>query len=392
MRKENNRNTQSRLIGMHWRSVNYFGIAALIFLTSVMTCCGKGINIKPMISVGGRHTCLLTSDGSVKCWGNNYHGELGDDSSIEESLLPVDVIGLNDDVTFIASGGFHNCAIFRKGVQCWGNNESGQLGDNTYVDRNMPVSVVGLSDDIIALAAGESFTCALSQVGNVSCWGDNHVGQLGDGTKNSRNYPESVQGLYGNAVEIAADNFHVCVLLTSGSVECWGQDIQNPMGDPILIPKPMSGLTGHITAIAAGGLSTCAMLDSGIVKCWGEMNLMRNTLCQPIEVMGLPKGIIAIDGGDVAYCALTSMGGVSCWGDNELGQLGDGSSISTDRPVDVIGMNTGVVSISAGGAHTCALLSSNRVKCWGWNVVGQLGDGTAQDQDVPVDVIGLDLP
>lgn len=345
-----------------------------------------------MISAGGRHTCFLTTEGTVKCWGNNYHGELGNGSNIEKSTSPVNVSGLNRNVTALTTGGFHNCAIVLKKVECWGENESGQLGDGTTLNQNHPVKVIGLPDDVIAVTAGESFTCALSHAGLVSCWGENRAGQLGNGTTKNSSYPISVNGLESDTISIVAGNNYACALMRSGNVKCWGHDIQNPLGDPVLSPQVVHGLSGDISTIAAGGLTTCALTESGVVNCWGEFSA-ENTNNRPQEIKGLPRNITTIVAGDVHFCVLTKAGRVVCWGNNQVGQLGNGTAVSSnDTPINVLGLDRGVIGISASGAHTCALMSSYHVKCWGWNGAGQLGDGTIMDRNAPVDVVGLDFP
>lgn len=147
------------------------------------------------ITAGEYHTCALTNEGGVKCWGDNYWGELGDGKGGEKSI-PVDVVGLDSGVTAIAAGQWQTCSLITGGgVKCWGSNWYGELGNGTSGERtykNTPVDVVGLGNDVVALTAGDWYTCALTAAGQIKCWGYNGYGQLGDGTTTHRSTPVDV--------------------------------------------------------------------------------------------------------------------------------------------------------------------------------------------------------
>jgi len=363
---------------------------------------GNAASLPPLrgitaIAAGGHHTCALTSSGSVRCWGRNDYGQLGDGTWTHHST-PVDVVGLGSGVVAIAAGGYHTCALTGSGgVKCWGDNRYGQLGDGTTTARSTPVDVVGLGSGVVAIAAGWAHTCALTTSGGVKCWGDNGDGELGDGTATERSTPVDVDGLGSGVVAIAAGGHHTCALTTSGGVRCWGANGEGQLGDGTTTgrgtPVDVVGLGSGVVAIAAGLWHTCALTGSGGVKCWGDnwagqlgdgTTTSRST---PVDVVGLGSGMVAIAVGGHHTCALTGSGGVKCWGAN-AGQLGDGTTTSRSTPVDVVGLGSGVVAIVAGGWHTCALTGSSGVKCWGWNGEGQLGDGTTTDRYTPVDVVG----
>jgi len=264
-----------------------------------------------------------------------------------------------------------------------------------------------------AIAAG-IHTCALTTEGGVKCWGYNGEGQLGDGTTMNRTTSVDVVGLGSGMAAIAAGLHHTCALTSGGGATCWGYNFYGQLGNGAgggLDPNPTpvdvcaSGATPPCTAtnnnvltgvaIAAGGFHTCALTSGGGVKCWGwngegqlgdGTNTDRTT---PVDVLGLGSGVAAIAAGREHTCALTSVGGVKCWGWNGLGLLGDGTTTDRTTPVDVVGLGSGVAAIAPAGYHTCALTTEGGVKCWGSNGAGQLGDGTTMIRTTPVDVVGL---
>jgi alpha-tubulin suppressor-like RCC1 family protein len=191
------------------------------------------------VAASGFHTCALLGDGTVRCWGSNYFGQLGDGTTTDHTT-PATVSGLSG-ATAVAAGVYHTCALLGDGtVKCWGQNISGQLGDGTTTNRRTPVTVSGLSG-ATAVAAGEYHTCALLGDGTVRCWGANWTGQLGDGTTtNRRTTPVTVSGL-SSATAVAASREHTCALLGNGTVRCWGANWYGQLGngDPIYATQPV---------------------------------------------------------------------------------------------------------------------------------------------------------
>lgn len=351
------------------------------------------------IAVGPLHTCARTTGGAVKCWGTNAAGQLGDGSTTDRRV-PVDVSGLGSGVIAIAAGGNHTCALLETGaVRCWGANASGQLGDGSTAQRLTPTDVSGLDGGVAAIAAGANHTCARSSAGGFTCWGSNAFGQLGDGSTINRLIPNEVADP-GGVAELVAGSDHTCVRTRAGAITCWGRNTFGQLGDGSTSFRPTPNLVSvlgrGLAAITAGGRHTCARTGAGAAKCWGL-----NTSGQlgdgsvtprstPVDVSGLDSGVVAIAGGFAHTCALSSAGAVRCWGDNLGGQLGDGSSASRQlTPVAVSGLASGLVAITAGTAHTCALSHAGAVKCWGDNALGQVGDGSTSARPTPVDVSGL---
>lgn len=362
------------------------------------------------LSAGFGHTCALTRSGEVKCWGNNFRGAIGDGSGARFISSPVTVVGLARPATAIAAGGSHSCALLSGGgVQCWGANDSGQLGDVTSVDRMTAVDVYGLSSGVISISAGSLHTCALVAGGAAQCWGNNAFGPIGDGTVSSRRKPTAVFGLSSGVAAITAGREHTCALMNSGAVSCWGHNDLGQLGDnsapDIRVfrakPTPVLGLSTGIVAITSGRSHNCALSLAGALSCWGDNSNGQladgNAAIHPIPspVAEISSGALGVSLGANLYygahgCAVTSSNYAKCWGSNRLGKLGDGTTTDRFAPTSVVGMDGDVLAVAAGYDHTCALSKTGGVKCWGDNSVGQLGDGTTTDRLTPTAVPGLE--
>ena len=359
-----------------------------------------GLSGAAAVEANGLETCALTATGGAMCWGSNYRGALGNGSDQPQSVLPVEVKGLNSGVAAIAVGNSHVCAITNNnGLKCWGENLAGQLGDGTNSDRSTPVDVVGLTSGVKAIRAGKHTCAVLLKDGAIKCWGNNTNGRLGDGSTADRNAPVNVTGLGSGVVNITVGGGHVCALLEGGTVKCWGSNYASQLGDGIppdkTTPSDVIGL-GGVTALAAAARHTCARLVEGSLKCWGA-NIYgelgnASTLAQnlPSDVIGLTSGVMSVAVGSSTSCVVITGGGVRCWGNNSYGQLGNGIVAQAQIPGDVIGLSSGVSALGMGGLHVCAVMNSGGVKCWGGNNSGQLGDGTTvPTRTAPVDVSGL---
>jgi alpha-tubulin suppressor-like RCC1 family protein len=183
----------------------------------------------------------------VKCWGWNNYGETGDTSGATTTPQPIDVAGLPANLVAVALGGYHSCAVTTtREAWCWGENQVGQLGDGTTVDRPTPAAVPGLSG-VVAVTGGTYHTCALLVGGAAMCWGSNNSGQLGDSTATDRSTPVSVVGLSSSLTQISAGRFHTCGVDTSGRALCWGNNAWGQLGDGTTsfryMPVVVSGLS-----------------------------------------------------------------------------------------------------------------------------------------------------
>lgn len=358
----------------------------------------------------GQHTCAVLVDGSIRCRGAQFYGQLGSGTSgvsgrREEA---VEVSGI-DDALKVVVGGEHSCALIEGGqVLCWGRNNVGQLGDNSFTNRNTPVPVSGISN-AIDIGAGRQHSCAVLSDGSARCWGAATGGRLGDGGGTNASTPVNVLGI-ASAQAISVGHNHACVLLEDGSSACWGGNLYGQLGDGShqarATPVAVTGLHS-IVRISAGYESTCARLASGGVTCWGDNNtgqLGRDLFpSRPTAqaVASITSAASVAVGGQTAFsseglsghsCAVLDDAGVRCWGENDYGQLGTGSADATQlaTPVEVPGLS-GVDQLSLGSKHSCALQQDGEVKCWGADYDGQLGDGGdgGELEASPVSVVGL---
>ncbi|MBI5566349.1 MAG: hypothetical protein HY870_15730, partial [Chloroflexi bacterium] len=254
------------------------------------------------VGLGANHACAV-ADGAARCWGYNLDGQLGTGNN-SNTTVPTDVVGLSSGVTAIDGGSNHSCAIVDGGAKCWGANGSGQLGRGSNSPSSVPVDVSGLigGSNVTSIAAGGEHSCAIV-AGAVKCWGSNQYGQLGTGNITNTTAPTDVIGLSSGVTSIAAGGWHSCVLTSGGGVKCWGRNDVGQLGisstQSISVPTDVVGLTSGVTAITAGGISagtssTCALLNTGAVKCWGNAVVLGDGVANdnartPRDVLGLPE-------------------------------------------------------------------------------------------------------
>jgi hypothetical protein len=276
-----------------------------------------------------------------------------------------------------ATGEAHSCALRRDGiVRCWGQNTYGQLGNGTKTDSTTPVTVSGVSD-AVTVTSGDRFSCALKRDGTVSCWGWDSTGAI------NSNVAVSV-GMTG-AVTMTSGMLHTCALKLDGTVWCWGVNNYGQLGDGTHNnaggPVRVAGLD-HVVSIGAGTFHSCAVKNDGSLWCWGvsETGAMGDALYFQSPITKASKvvevsDVVSVSGRNDGSCAVKKSGGAVCWGFNNVGQNGDGTDNYSGTPVAVTGLSAGVSTIASGDKTTCAIKTGGGILCWGRNL-GQLGNGT----------------
>ncbi|MEI9949401.1 MAG: DUF4215 domain-containing protein [Pseudomonadota bacterium] len=401
--------------------------------------CSATCRAEPVaLALGVDMTCALSSTGLVKCWGRNDSGQLGlgdiinrgdTQDSVPSKLSAID-LGPGRKAKAISARGATACALLVDGdVKCWGNNYIGQLGTDDTANRGdgkgemgdalKPISL-GVGLKAIGVSAAASHTCVVLDAGSVKCWGSKEYGQLGQEHKLDVLSPKDLAPIKfaHPVIAVSASNYlfdgkggkyggATCALLDDGTVRCWGStdgvphtssadvDSSYGIGDS---PGEMSALptltlSGGIRAnsIVAGSVSA-AILDDGSLRLWGTgLQLGQPDLgsdqvgMTPANLAGLSalqigeKKVKSLGLGKNHACAVLDGGLLKCWGDGYYGQLGLGATSSTNAPPSTIPAvdlgGSAALQVATGEFHTCAILANGTIKCWGSNTYGELGLG-----------------
>lgn len=402
------------------------------------------------------HTCAVISDGSAKCWGYNSSGQLGNGGTTNVTS-PTLVTSANNIVSVVVLNA-SSCFLAQDGsVKCVGLGTSGQLGDGNGTSNVNLVTVLGLdgsssSNKASSIYGASSTMCATKTDGNYLCWGGNSYSMLGDGTGTNRNSPVSVNyggsvrtmsigalhklvvltdgtlkvsggnrsgqlGLnfstiatvniattvstYTNVVSAVAGTEHSCIVFQNGTVKCFGANSNFQLGGGVrsgsLVPVQATQFS-DISSVSVDSYSMCVLKTNGTGQCvgWNQANQLgsgsANSSTSPVNVSSLSNAVSISSGGNIHSCAVLSTGGLSCWGYNSSGQLGDGTTTSRNlaTPVNFGASPPSVVKVATGNAHTCSVMSDFTVRCWGSGGSGQLGNGGTSNSSSPVIVSGID--
>ncbi|MFK7991305.1 MAG: hypothetical protein AB8I08_35140 [Sandaracinaceae bacterium] len=354
------------------------------------------------VGVGGRHTCAITDDDTLWCWGNDDRGQLGLGNLDEDG--PAEVAGLNEPVEVVA-GERHTCvrqADHR--VFCFGDNTFGQLGDGTFERRDLPEEVIFSQAvaEVLSLRAGGRHTCAiLRAMGDAEpilrCWGDNRSGQLGVGDTAARSEPWQVT-LADTPIRLATGVSHTCVVTGTGGDEgalhCFGAAGAGQLGDgdytsrmsPVLIDRFSGMIVADVVEVVAGRSHTCATRADGALYCWGSnRDGQLGDAALDVEPRPSPNGREArhLGAGQRSTCAVIDRR-LQCWGWDGGGAVGVGATIYQPSPMAVPGLSE-VQSVAVSDGYGCAVHGSDGlVSCFGASGNGQLGGGRFVDSSSPV--------
>ncbi len=296
------------------------------------------------ISSGSQQGCGITFSGILKCWGDNFNGQLGDGTIIKK-LIPTTI---DSGVTYsqISNGYTHTCGITLTGIlKCWGGNTDGELGDGTTTSSRIPISI-DPGEAYVQVSSERSHTCAITVTGILKCWGSNNSGQIGDGTITQRPTPTPTTidpGVFYS--QIAAGYLHTCGITTTGILKCWGNNVYGQLGDGSTVQK-----------------LNPTIIDFGVTY-------------------------FQISNGAYHTCGLTPSRVLKCWGNNSSGQVGngtdnDGSKILTPTIID---SGVSYYEPRAGSSHTCGIdTSSGNIKCWGENANGRQGNRLRSLENFPL--------
>jgi len=411
--------------------------------------CQEDCTPTPMaIGLAYAHSCVVFSNGELKCWGQNWSGELGQEDVVHRGGMPGTMganlhavnLGTNRKAKAVTGGEGHTCAILDDdSVKCWGRNDFGQLGlDDTNFRGGLPgtmgdaLPAVELGEKARAISAGHYHTCAILESGNVKCWGDGTSGKLGLGS--SDNWGDKMGDMAKlpyvylspghKAISVMANVEHTCVVQDDFVIRCWGAGANGRLGQGnVMDYGGKAGEEGGVivdvgmdkapVALSVGrGYNACVRLRDGRLTCWGEDQYcqlgygiandigdepgeMGNAL--PTVNLGAGRMVLESALGLRQQCDLLSGGIVRCWGDNTDGQLGSEmlipcTSVGDARTAVDLGSGVEAKHLSIGASHACVILTNGRVKCWGWNEIGQLGLGDTDTRGDAPGEMGDNLP
>jgi uncharacterized repeat protein (TIGR02543 family) len=412
-------------------SINQYDIEYLIFsdtdsLANISLYLGETIITT---ALGAYHSSALTSTGRLFIWGYNEYGQLGD-GEYTNSIVPVDItnrlnLGVGEKIVSISLGGYHSSALTSTGrIFTWGNNDYGQLGDGTTIDKTTPTDItslfsLGVGEKITSIYMGYYHSSALTSTGRLFTWGRNFYGELGDGTMIDKIIPTEITNQFelpeGDIIStVSLGNFHSSALTISGHLFTWGDNFFGQIGDETLVDRNLPvDITNRfnlevgeeIVSICLGGYHSSAITSFDRLFTWGlnyygqlgDGTNLDKTI--PTEItsqfnLGESDEFDSVHLGAYHSSVLTTSGHLFTWGYNDFGILGDGTMIDKTIPIDVttqfgLGVGEKIISSPLAYYNSSVFTSIGRIFIWGWNGWGQLGDGTTTNTIIPSEITSI---
>jgi alpha-tubulin suppressor-like RCC1 family protein len=349
------------------------------------------------IAASGASTCVRTSAGEARCWGDNSTGGLGiGESDLATSRDPQTPIekraNMPDeplhDVKALFAGEAARCALTNDGkLHCWGQLGVIFVGGGPYVNWLAtylhPSPSTGPFGDVAHVAIGRLFTCVLTKSGEVRCFGKNDKGQVGLGRTDDETIPTTVNGFDAPATSVCASmgGDFACASTASGAVYCWGDGSKGQFGgarEIVRSPRQVDGMPERAVQVACAAAHVCARLESGRVACWGKGTNAelgdRKLADSAVPVLADVTDIVTIAAGRSHTCGVRTEGSVFCWGADDQGQS---NIYERSYPWVALEATFRARAVTCGFAHTCAWGEGGRVQCWGADALAQLGPKTA---------------
>ncbi|APR84767.1 BNR repeat domain protein [Minicystis rosea] len=343
------------------------------------------------VAAGQFHACAIRADKTMWCWGHNTSGQAGTGTSDPIFLRPAPA-GNGTDWIQVGAGASFTCALDgSKQISCWGTNGAGQLGDGTVSTRLSPTPMTGGISDWTTLEVGNNHSCALRQDGSVWCWGANTRGQIGDGTNTNATAPTAVS-MAGPWTSVSAGVEFTCAVKADHTLWCWGLDTSRQLGDGKTtnsnIPVQEKTLATDWASVSAGSAYACGLKLDGRRYCWGTNSLGQGgdttilALAQPTAADTVTSWS-RIDAGDLAACALRTDGTLWCWGDGSLGQTAQPGAEGPLLTPAQVGTDSDWTAIASGLRFACGLRQGGHLHCWGNASRAALGLGYGSDRSDP---------
>ena len=342
----------------------------------------------------------LSPVGTLWSWGSNNSGQLGNNSLNRESS-PVQTVSGGYNWKSISNGYSHISSIKTDGsLWTWGNNDSGQLGDNTIVSKSSPIQIIPGSTNWKLIDNGSYIFAAIKTDGTLWLCGDNGLGQLGDNTNVNKSTPIQVSGGGTNWKLVSGGKYHTAAIKTDNTLWLWGYNAYGQLGDNTTTskstPVQISGGGYNWKLISSGQEYNAAIKTDGTLWLWGKNNFgqlgdnSRTTKITPVQTTPGGTNWRSVSCGSIHTAAIKTDGTLWLWGSNADGKLGNNTTSNKSTPIQTIAGGTNWKVVSIGEWHTGAIKTDGTLWVWGLNTDGQLGDNTTDNKSSPIQTVAAD--